>query len=287
MGNISFTKMHGLGNSHIYIDALQYSLPEQSYPKLAKVISCSHIGIGADGLIVIAPSSKADIKMLIYNKDGSEAKNCGNGLRCVAKYAYEQGMVASKTMKIETLGGIVEATLLDHQGTMAIVSVNMGKPQLKRQAIPMKGDDVECVVAEPFKIEEHHLLLTTVSMGNPHAVFFVSDIAEKQHLIIGPKIEKDNRFPAGTNVEFVAQKSPSSFQMRVWERGAGATQACGTGACAAVVASVLNGIIQRDQEVTVQLEGGDLLVQWSSHGDVYMTGPATTIATGSFIWSLE
>ncbi len=281
MDSIPFTKMHGLGNSHIYIDGWRHPLSENDLRRLAATASCPHTGIGSDGLIAMGPSSKADLQMRIFNKDGSEAKNCGNGLRCVAKYVYEHGRIASKTMTIETLGGIVKATLINLQGPRAIVSVNMGQPCLERQTIPMQGSPTERVVAEPFEIDGHSLLLTAVSMGNPHAVFFVPSIKDSLHRTLGPKIEKDSRFSEGVNIEFIAQESSTSFHLRVWERGAGATQACGTGACAAAVASVLNGLTQQGQEITMHLEGGDLQIQWANNGDVHMTGSATTIAIGS------
>lgn len=281
MKAITFTKMHGLGNSYIYIDGRTHHLSENDLSKLAISVSSIHTGIGSDGLIFIELSSKAHAKMRIFNKDGSEAKNCGNGLRCVAKYAYEHGFVNSKEMTIETLSGIVNAHITSMHGDNAIVSVNMGKPKLARHEIPMNGISSSSVVAEPFSVNNLSLALTAISVGNPHAVFFIPDINTSPHLVLGPKIEKDPRFPQGINVEFVTVLSPTELAVRVWERGSGLTQSCGTGACAAVVAAVLNQLVKRDEDITVHLEGGDLIVRWAANNDIIMTGPATTIATGA------
>lgn len=277
---MQFTKMHGLGNSYIYVDGWKNALQEENLSALAIAVSCPATGIGSDGLILMGPSRSADIKMRIFNKDGSEAKNCGNGLRCVAKYAFEHGLVKNKSMKIETLGGIVEATVIEHEGSRASVLVNMGAPRLARSAIPMRGPQSENVINEPFEIEGQILRLTAVSMGNPHAVFFVNEAQHVLHHTLGPKIETDPRFPERINVEFVYVESARSLHMRVWERGSGVTQACGTGACAVVVAAVLNGLSKKDEEVTVHLEGGDLKIVWRNDGNVWMQGPAETIASG-------
>lgn len=274
--------MHGLGNCYIYIDAFKHQLDDKHFPQLAKQLSNVNTGIGSDGLIVIGPSSKASLKMRIFNKDGSEGKNCGNGLRCVAKYAFEEGLIASKSMTIETLGGIVDATITHQEGSDTFVKINMGEPKLRRKDIPMQGQPNEEVIREPFEISGRGLSLTAVSMGNPHAVFFVPTIAQSLHKTLGKKIEKDPRFPDGINVEFVSVVSPTLIHCRVWERGSGITAACGTGACAVTVASILNGLSKRDEEITIRLEGGDLKINWTKNGDVLMTGPATNIATGTF-----
>lgn len=283
MATIAFTKMHGLGNCYVYIDAFKHRLDEKALPDMARRLSDVHTGIGSDGIILIGPSSVADLKMRIFNKDGSEAKNCGNGLRCVATYAFDNKLVASKLMTIETLGGILKAEIKKNQTGDPLVTINMGKPILSRQNIPMTGQGSEKVIAESFEIEGHLLKLTAVSMGNPHAVFFVPDIKNSPHETLGKMIEKDKRFPEGINVEFIQVKSPVSLDFRVWERGSGVTKACGTGACAAVVASVLNGFSKKNEEVQVHLEGGDLFIQWLENGDVLMTGPASYIASGTFI----
>lgn len=286
MKKIAFTKMHGLGNNYIYIDGWKHPLSDADLTSLAQSISKVTTGIGSDGLILVGPSHKADILMRIFNKDGSEGKNCGNGIRCVAKFAFEQGYTNKKQMQIETRSGIVDATITSSNIQKAMVSVNMGPPILARQDIPMKGDSAKQVIAEPFEIEGQHLLLTAVSMGNPHAVFFVDRIEQAPYLTLGPLIEKDTRFPERTNVEFIAVKSPREIDFRVWERGSGPTEACGTGACAAVVAAVLNGHCKKGEKVTVHLTGGDLDIEWRLDGDVIMTGPAETVATGELFMTL-
>ncbi len=282
MSKINFTKMHGLGNCYIYINGFQYSFSEQELVQLAQKLSNVNTGIGSDGLILISPSTRASVRMRIFNKDGSEAKNCGNGLRCVAKYAYDHKLVCDKKMTIETLGGIVEASISGLKSD-SLVTINMGKPRLYRRDLPMLGNESEQVISEPFHIDKHALSLTAVSMGNPHAVFFVESPNHNWHTTLGPKIEQDPRFPERINVEFINVISPTSLHCRVWERGSGVTQACGTGACASAVAAILNGRSPKDENITVSLEGGDLQIRWTSEGDVIMTGPAAYIATGTLI----
>lgn len=284
MKTLPFTKMHGLGNSYIYFDAISHPFDLNTLGDLSRFVSSSATGIGSDGLILICPSKKADIKMRIFNKDGSEAKNCGNGLRCVAAYAYNNRIVKQSIMTIETLGGVVTAQIIKNDPNETWISVNMGRPKLERQQIPMLGAPSTTVVAEPFQIEDTQLLITAVSMGNPHAVFFVSDEPQNHylHLTLGPKIEKDSRFPEAVNVEFVTRENAHSFRCRVWERGSGATQACGTGACAVAAAAILNGLASYDTDIQIQLDGGSLLIKWNQNGDLWMTGPAQVIASGSF-----
>lgn len=279
---IPFTKMHGLGNNYIYVNLFQIDLPDERLPELARIVSDIHTGIGSDGLILIQPSDVADVGMRIFNKDGSEAMSCGNGLRCVAKYAFEHHLVNKQQFRIETRANIVEAEVLAESGNAGDVTVNMGEPVLKRSLIPMTGDHVSQVVAEPFRVGNTTLELTAVSMGNPHAVFFVDDITKAPLYELGPIIEKDSRFPDGVNVEFIEVASPNELNFRVWERGSGVTQACGTGACAAVVAAVLNGKAERGETVTVHLQGGDLNIKWANDGHVLMTGGAEVIADGEF-----
>jgi diaminopimelate epimerase len=280
MKNITFAKMHGLGNCYVYVNSFDHNFPEETLSTLACNVANVHTGIGSDGLILIAPSRKADIKMRIFNKDGSEAQNCGNGLRCVAKYAYEHGFVKSKTMTIETLSGNVQAEIVRHGQFESQVRVNMGKPRLLKKEVPMKGSPEAQTVAEAYVVDGINLSLTAVSMGNPHAVFFVTPDQLSFHRTLGPIIEKDSTFPEGVNVEFVSVDSPQSLHCRVWERGSGVTQACGTGACAVAVASILNGYSQKDKPLTIHLAGGDLSISWNSDGNVFMTGPATAIAFG-------
>ncbi|MDT8858625.1 diaminopimelate epimerase [Alkalihalobacillus sp. MEB130] len=277
-----FTKMHGLGNSYIYVDLFKQTLDEDKLASLAIEVADKNKGIGSDGMILVCPSDIAPVKMRVFNNDGSEAKNCGNGLRCVAKFAYEHGYVKEKTFQIETLGGLVEATVHVTDEVVRTVTVDMGKPILSRREIPMLGDEQDQVVAEAFEIDDDVCHVTAVSMGNPHAVMFVDDINEAPVDLIGPKMEKDERFPEWVNVEFVEVVSETEIHFRVWERGSGITQACGTGACAAVVASILNGYSKRGKEVTVHLLGGDLGITWLDNGHVLMTGAAEVICEGVF-----
>ncbi len=276
--------MHGLGNNYIYVNCFEEHIEESMLSELAIKVANVHTGIGSDGMILICPSTVAPVKMRIFNNDGSEGQNCGNGLRCVAKYAYEHKLVEDKTFKIETLSGIVDAEVHVANEVVTSVTVNMGNPRLKRSEIPMVGEDQNKVVAEPFAIQDQVLTLTGVSMGNPHAVFFVDDINEAPLTTLGPIIEKDSRFPDRVNVEFVEVVSDEELHFRVWERGSGITQACGTGACAAVVAAVLNDKTVRGKEVIVHLAGGDLSIIWTDFGDVLMKGPATVICEGKFYY---
>lgn len=279
MKEIPFVKMHGLGNSYIYI--YDVHLNDHDLVLLAQKVSNSNTGIGSDGLIWIGPSTKADVKMRIFNKDGSEAQNCGNGVRCVAKYVYDRKIVKHPSITIETRGGVVKAEIVENSAIESLVSVNMGKPRLTKQEIPMRGVPNSQTVGMPFAINGETLFLTAVSMGNPHAVFFVPHDRLELHRTLGPKIEKHPDFPEGINVEFVSIASPHSMHCRVWERGSGVTAACGTGACAVGVASVLNGHAKQGQPLTVHLAGGDLHICWEASGEIMMTGPATTIASGT------
>ncbi|MFC0559504.1 diaminopimelate epimerase [Halalkalibacter alkalisediminis] len=274
--------MHGLGNSYIYVDMFKQTLDEDKLASLAIEVADKNKGIGSDGMILVCPSDVAPVKMRVFNNDGSEAKNCGNGLRCVAKFAFENGYIEKETFKIETVGGLVEATVHVQNDRVHTVSVDMGHPILARQAIPMLGEEQEQVVGELFTFEDQELKVTAVSMGNPHAVMFVEHIEEAPVETIGPKMEKDERFPEWVNVEFVEVVSETELHFRVWERGSGITQACGTGACAAVVAAVLNGHCQKGEEVIVHLLGGDLAITWQEDGNVLMKGAAEVICEGTF-----
>nr|WP_281280034.1 diaminopimelate epimerase [Alteribacter natronophilus] len=280
---IPFTKMHGLGNNYIYINEFETPLPEEKLAPLAIELADQHRGIGSDGMILIGPSESADVRMRIFNNDGSEAKNCGNGLRCVARFAYERGLAGSKTaMTIETKSGNVTAEIHLDGDAVADITVNMGQPILRRGQIPMAGPDTELVVNEEFEADGEKLYVTAVSMGNPHAVFFVDQIEDAPLTTLGPVVEKDRRFPDWVNAEFVEVVSSKELNFRVWERGSGITQACGTGACAAAVASVLNGFSSRNEEITVHLAGGDLSIRWDEQGEVWMTGPAEVICDGVY-----
>ena len=280
--NIPFTKMHGLGNSYIFINVFDFPLQENILADLAIAVADKDTGIGSDGLILIHPTDKADVGMRIFNKDGSEGKNCGNGLRCVAKYAYEHQLVDEKQFTIETKAGNVSAEVHGDRSQVKEVTVDMGVPILKRSEIPMLGADQDQVVAEPFEVQDEKLEVTTVSMGNPHAVFFVDDINEAPLTTLGPIIEKDQRFPESVNVEFIEQVNDKEIHFRVWERGSGVTQACGTGACASVVAAILNGKLEKGKEITVHLAGGDLYITWAADDHVWMRGKAETTIEGTF-----
>lgn len=282
---IPFTKMHGLGNSYIYIDLFQHKLEEAMLPALAQSVSNMNTGIGSDGIILIHPSERAALGMRIFNKDGSEGQSCGNGLRCAAKYAYEHGIVDVTQFQIETKANIVEAEVQIQNDNVQLVTINMGKPQLNRADIPMIGSETEKVVAEQFKIMDQQLKVTAVSMGNPHAVFVVDNIDDAPLVELGPSIEKDKRFPQGINVEFIEVLTPTEINFCVWERGSGITQACGTGACAAVVAAALNDLVNRNEQITVHLPGGDLFIKWDDQGYVWMTGGAEVIATGDYYYN--
>ncbi|MEC3607429.1 diaminopimelate epimerase [Bacillus glycinifermentans] len=282
MNFFRFTKMHGLGNSYIYVNQFEEKLPEEMLPELAVKVSSVYTGIGSDGMILICPSDKAPVKMRIFNSDGSEGKNCGNGLRCVAKYAYEHKLVKEKTFFIETLSGLVTAEVEVKDGKVVSATVDMGEPRLRKSDLPMLGDGDSDTINEPMEFGDREMRGTAVSMGNPHIVFYLNDIEEAPLNTMGPVIEKDERFPEGVNVEFVEVENENELHFRVWERGSGITQACGTGACAAAVASILNGFAKRETDITVHLAGGDLVINWKHDGRVMMTGPAETVCEGVF-----
>nr|WP_269321855.1 diaminopimelate epimerase [Oceanobacillus salinisoli] len=280
---IPFTKMHGLGNNYIYVDLFKFNLKEELLPEIAQAVSNVNTGIGSDGLILIHPTDDADVGMRIFNKDGSEAMSCGNGLRSTAKYAFENGIVNKRKFRIQTKANIVESEVFIKDEAVREITINMGKPILRRSDIPMKGKDADTVIAEPFTVKENVALdVTAVSMGNPHAVFLVDRIGDAPLYEYGPVIEKDERFPEGVNVEFIEIVSDKEINFRVWERGSGVTQACGTGACASVVAAVLNQKVKRNEEVIVHLDGGDLTIKWDEEGYVWMTGGAEVIASGIY-----
>ncbi|NTU27174.1 diaminopimelate epimerase [Bacillus tequilensis] len=282
MNSFRFTKMHGLGNSYIYVNQFEEQLPEEKLSEIAIQVSSVYTGIGSDGMILICPSDKAPVKMRIFNNDGSEGKNCGNGLRCVAKYAYEHKLVEETSFLIETLSGLVKAEVQTENGKVNVVTVDMGEPRLTKAELPMLGGGKEHTINETMTFGEAELTGTAVSMGNPHIVFPIADIEQAPLTTLGPVIEKDPRFPEGINVEFVEIVNEHELHFRVWERGSGITQACGTGACAAAVASVLNGISKRNQDITVHLAGGDLVINWKDTGHVMMTGPAETVCEGVY-----
>jgi len=277
---IDFVKMHGLGNDFILIDCLSKPVGDLSFLSyLAKRLCNRNFGIGADGLMLILPSSKADLRMRIFNYDGSEAQMCGNGIRCFAKYAYENKLLSKNKFTVETLAGIIIPELTITNNKILGVKVNMGTPKLRRREIPMNGKDTLTVVNETLKIKpEQTFKITCVSMGNPHCITFVNDVQSISVDEIGPKIENHPLFPEKTNVEFIQVLNKQEINFRVWERGVGETLACGTGACAALVAAVLNK--KTDRKATIHLPGGDLDIQWADDGHVYMTGPAELVFRG-------
>lgn len=271
-----FTKMHGLGNDYVYVNCFAEYIREPE--RLARAFSDRHFGIGSDGLILIGPSAKADFRMDIYNADGSRAEMCGNGIRCLAKYVYERGMTRKQELQVETASGIRRLWLQVSQNAVEQVTVDMGYPILQADKIPIISEHSR-VIQEKITIHQTEYKITGVSMGNPHAVVYVKRVKGIDLNRMGPEFEYHGRFPKRINVEFVEVVSRQSIRVRVWERGAGETLACGTGACAAVVASVLNDLTER--QVSVQLEGGELIVLWDrDDGKVYMTGPAVTVYDG-------
>lgn len=279
---MNFTKMHGLGNDFILIDCLDeaHFIPAKLYQSLAVELCDRHFGVGADGLLLVLPSAQADVRMRIINSDGSEAEMCGNGIRCFARYVYEQGIVPKNVMTIETLAGVmVPRILLDQTGQVAQVEVDMGQPILEKADIPMVGTGQ--AVNETIQIEDKTFQITAVSMGNPHCVIFVDDVKNFPIEYWGPRIEKSAYFPRKTNVEFVQVLNEREVIMRVWERGAAVTLACGTGACATTTACILNN--RTGRQICLHLDGGDLQVRWDeADNHLYMTGPATAVFQGQY-----
>ena len=282
---IKFTKMEGLGNDYVYVDCTKQNLENAS--NLAKIISDRHFGVGSDGLILIKSSKKADFRMQMFNSDGTEAEMCGNGIRCVGKYVYDKGLTDKTTLKIETLAGIKVLNLNVEDGKVKTVKVDMGEPILDYKLIPAKDgkvyksrDGIKFYKVN-INIEGDLKELTCVSMGNPHGIDFANNIEKLKIEKFGPIIEVDEHFPNKVNAEFIEILDKHNIKMRVWERGAGETLACGTGACASVVASFLNGYTERN--VTVELLGGKLEIEWNKEDNhVYMTGPAETVFEGEF-----
>lgn len=277
---MKFTKMQGLGNDYVYVNCFEERIDNP--PELARRISDRHFGVGSDGLIMINPSDRADFEMEMYNADGSRGEMCGNGIRCVAKYVYDYGLTDKTDISVETLGGIKYLELTVEDGKVRTVKVDMGKPELEPQKIPVKADG-DKAVDEPILVGGEEYRMTCVSMGNPHAVVFVGcDVRDFPLEEIGPKFESHERFPNRVNTEFVRVIDRHTAEMRVWERGSGETLACGTGACAVAVACVLNGLTE--DEVTVRLLGGDLQIHWDREKDtVYMTGPAEVVFDGEWL----
>ena len=273
---MKFTKMHGLGNDYVYVNCFEEKIDNP--PAVARFVSDRHFGIGSDGLIMINPSKTADFEMEMYNADGSRGEMCGNGIRCVAKYVYDYGLTDKTQISVETLGGIKYLDLTVEDGKVSLVKVDMGKPKLEADRIPIISER-EQVIDEPIEVDGKEYHMTGVSMGNPHTVIYVDDVKGLDLEKIGPKFENHERFPKRINTEFVHCIDRQTVEMRVWERGSGETLACGTGACAVAVSSILNNLT--DTQVTVKLLGGDLQIEWDREKDrVFMTGPATVVFDG-------
>lgn len=277
-----FVKMNGLGNAYVFFNVLGRPDIDADWSALAQAVSNVHFGIGSDGLILIGPASNADFSMRIFNADGSEGQTCGNGLRCVAKLLKDEGWVNTDQFSIETRGGVVHVELISQSARYSWVMVDMGEPGLHKADLPMLGVADAMTINEPFQIGTDCFPLTCVSMGNPHAVLFVDEVTIVPLAEWGPRIERAHWFPERVNVGVVAVRNQQELDYRVWERGSGMTLACGSGACAAVVAACLNGKTQRDVPVCVHLPGGDLTIQWSASGTVWMTGPAETVCEGEY-----
>ncbi|MGI6604530.1 MAG: diaminopimelate epimerase [bacterium] len=277
-----FRKIHGLGNDFVLTHGIDPMLVDLS--EAARSICDRKFGIGADGLILVLPSDKADFRMRIFNPDGSEPEMCGNGIRCFAKYVYEQGLSNKTELTVETLAGIIKPKLLVTNGRVNEVQVDMGRPRLQAGDIPVVGFGAGPVVEAPLEVEGERLCFTGVSMGNPHAVIPVPDLTTIPFEKLGPAVEKHNAFPQKVNVEFAQVLTPGVVRVRVWERGAGPTLACGTGACATVVGLALTGRLER--HATVELPGGNLDILWGEDDHVYMTGPATEVFAGEYLLEL-
>ena len=275
---IEFTKMNGLGNDFILLDGVNRELPED-IADFARKVCDRHFGIGADGVLLILPSEIFDIRMRIINSDGTFAQMCGNGIRCFAAYVYENGLVDKADMKVETDAGMIRPRLIFGDDGVEKVEVDMGVPRLDPTAIPVNIGDSRAI-GYPYMTDHGEIEISCVSMGNPHAVTFWKRLDDAPFAALGPRLEADAMFPEKTNVEFVEIVSEGEIRVRVFERGCGETLACGTGACAATVASALNGYTGRD--LIVHLSGGDLVCRWDENDHVIMVGPVARVATGVY-----
>lgn len=273
---MKFTKMQGLGNDYVYVNCFEEKVKNPS--ELAVKVSDRHFGIGSDGLILIRPSEVADFRMTMFNADGSESEMCGNGIRCVGKYVYDYGLTDKTEVSVETLAGIKYLKFLIKDGKVDMVTVNMGEPILKPELVPVVGEG-DAVIDSPIEVDGKEYKMTCVSMGNPHSVVFVDDVDNFPLHEVGPLFEHHKAFPRRVNAEFCQVIDRTHAKMRVWERGTGETLACGTGTCATAVACILNG--KTEDEVTITLLGGDLIIRWDREKNViYMTGPARVVFDG-------
>lgn len=276
---MKFTKMHGIGNDYVYVNCFKEEIENPS--ELARFVSNRNFGVGSDGLILIRPSEKADFQMDMYNSDGSQAEMCGNGIRCVGKYVYDYGLTDKTQITVDTLAGIKYLDLTVEDGKVSKIRVNMGEPILKPELVPVISPE-DPAVDIPIEVKGKKYNMTCVSMGNPHAVIFMDHVKDLDIEVIGPYFENHTCFPKRTNTEFVEILDRNTVNMRVWERGAGETLACGTGACATAVACVLND--KTEDKITVHLLGGDLQIEWDREtNQIYMTGPATTVFDGKLL----
>lgn len=275
---MKFTKMHGIGNDFVVVEALGEPLEESRLHDLSRKLNDRKFGIGGDGLLLVLPSKIADFKMRMLNPDGSEAEMCGSGIRCFAKYVHDRKLVSEPQVKVETLAGVKVLKMQLRGGKVESVRVDMGAPQLLRSEIPMRGDDNGRVIAERLKVEGQTFEITAVSMGNPHVIIFEDNVANFAVAKWGPLIENHKSFPQRTNVHFVQVCNNGEIIVRTWERGAGETLACGTGACACAVACVLNN--KTGRTITVNMPGGELRIEWLGDNRVMMTGPAEEVFEG-------
>ena len=274
---IEFIKMEGLGNDYIFIDCISNELNVNNISELAKFVSNRHFGIGSDGIILLCESEVADIKMRMFNSDGTEAEMCGNGIRCVGKLAYDKKIVTKDQITVETLAGLKTLKLHIEDGKVNLITVDMGEPILEPRKIPVISDNNKLSI----KKDDLDFDFTCVSMGNPHAITIVNNVEKINIKKYGPLLEQDFHFPNKANIEFAQIIDKNHIKMRVWERGAGETYACGTGACATCVACYIDGLTERSVEI--QLLGGNLQIDWNQENNhIYMTGPAKTICEGEF-----
>ena len=279
MQTFKFSKMHGAGNDYIYVNCFKEKV--ENINETAKAVSDRHFGIGSDGLVLICPSDVADFRMDMYNSDGSQAEMCGNATRCVGKYVYDRGLTDKTQITLETLAGIKILDLNVKDGEVQTVRVNMGSPELVPKNIPIDSN-LDRFISEDVEVDGKVYKVTGVSMGNPHAVTFIDDTDSLEIEKIGPKFETHKLFPKKINTEFAQIVDRNTIKMRVWERGAGETLACGTGACAAAVAAVLNGFCKKDEEISVILKGGTLKIRYTDEA-VYLTGDAVTVFSGHIV----
>ena len=277
---MKFTKMQGCGNDYVYVNGFTETIADK--PAFVKAVSDRHFGVGGDGAIFINPSEEADFEMEMYNADGTRAEMCGNGIRCVAKYVYDKGLTDKEQISIVSFGNVKYVDLYVKEGLVSSVRVNMGEPILEAEKVPVISA-MKRSVDEPVTVNGKEYRMTCVSMGNPHAVVFMEDVANLDIASVGSLFENHQVFPNRTNTEFVEVVDRTHVNMRVWERGTGETLACGTGCCATVVAGVLNGLTE--EKVTVRVLGGEIEIQWDREENlVYMTGPAATVFEGEFPW---